>query len=277
MKPIKVIHKIYCDEPLSVLKKQIPDVSHVKIIINYEAFVYSAGKLIAIYKKACFDSLAARKASIQLRFDKQVRSSGIVSMSINLNASPRRPHLDNRCWQSKLKRTNPDIHEVYEQIAQEISKVYRQYFKKRFANQVKQTYSGLNKVDSAYRIKNTPFTGGVINKDSALPYHYDMANTDDGISCMLILRHGIGGGELILPQLNLGFACQDDYILLFDGKNYLHGVTPIVKRPNSNAYRYTIVNYNNSGMDICLPPNEEDLHYQAHLEKQSETKRNRKK
>lgn len=275
MRAIKVTNEIYCDNKLSQLKKQVPDVSHVKDIIDYEAFLYGNGRILAIYKKANFDLLSVRKACLQLQFNKQVRSSGIACMSMNINASPRRTHLDNRCWESKLRREQPDVHQIFEQAAREISKVYRRYFKKRFANQVKQTYSGQHKVDEAYRIKNTPFTGGVINKNSALPYHYDLANTNDGISCMIILKSGVGGGELILPQLDVGFACQDGYILLFDGKTYLHGVTSIVKRAKTNAYRYTVVHYNNSGMDLCLPPDQEILHHQAHLEKQSDHKRNK--
>ncbi|MEM9995406.1 MAG: hypothetical protein AAGE79_14910, partial [Acinetobacter pittii] len=59
---------------------------------------------------------------------------------------------------------------------------------------------------NTYLIKGTPFTGGVINKNTALGYHRDSANTKDGISCMVILKKGVAGGELILPELNIGFA-----------------------------------------------------------------------
>ncbi|QTE36109.1 hypothetical protein J3L18_23695 [Mucilaginibacter gossypii] len=273
MKAIRVISKHLSVQELRLLKKMQPAAEHVTEIIDNDAIVFCGGKIVAVYKKVDFNTDEARRACLQMKFTSQVRSSGISSLTVNINASPRRPNLDNKCWISRLRRSSVLTHQIFEQTARELSKYYRSYFKKRFVNQVKTTFSGVKKVDKAYRIRGTPFTGGVVNKNSALPYHFDLANTDDGISCMLILKWGVAGGELILPQLDIGFACQDNYVLLFDGKSYLHGVTPIIKSAIGTGYRYTIVNYNNSGMDLCLPPFEEEVHYQQHLEKQSDIKR----
>ena len=167
--------------------------------------------------------------------------------------------------------TQSTAHDIFLDHARKIAKAYRANFIQAYANQIKYSYIGSSKVHGAYRIKGTPFTSGVINKDTALGYHRDLANTKDGMSCMLILKKGVAGGELILPELSIGFACQDGYILLFDGQKYIHGVTPIIPAQSGNGYRYTIVYYNNKGMSLCLAPEDEEKHYRNHLEKQMES------
>lgn len=270
MKPINVSEKLLNREHLKQIKNQQPSINHVSKIVNDESLVIKDGEIVAVYKKAPFNISKILLACQLLKFVSSVRFSGINSYTINLNASPRNPRLDNRCWQSKLKRENPIIHDLFIAAARQLAKYYHKYFKQRFLSQVRTNYSGIKRVDSTYRISGTPFTGGVINKDSALSYHFDSANKKGGISCMLIFKKNQAGGELILPQLDIGFACQDGYMLLFDGKTYLHGVTPILKHQTLKGYRYTIVFYNNEGMELCLPPDDEERHYQKHLEKQSD-------
>lgn len=274
MKVISVTDQI-SKERVRFFKSQRPDKSHVSRIINEEAILHLRGKVIGVYKEISFDTIPILTACLELSFNSYVRNSGILTSTINLNASPRSPRLDNKCLHSKLRIDQPQVHELFLDTARKISKEYQKYFKKQFGSQVKATYSGAKKVEASYRIQKTPFTGGVINKNSALPYHFDSANTHDGISCMVILKEGVAGGELILPQLDIGFACQNNYMLLFDGKTYLHGVTPIVKAAYNQGNRFSIVFYNNNGMALCLPPDQEELHYQCHLEKQSDKKRDK--
>lgn len=251
------------------LKKQ-PQRSDVKNIINEDAEIIVDGKLAAIYKKVNFDISEVRLACLSLKFDTYIRQSGLVTKTINLNASPRNSLRDNRCQLTKFRLKQPEKHNLFIKCARQIASQYRSYFKAAYAGQVKQSLSGDKKINAFYMIKGTPFTGGVINKDTALGYHRDSANTKDGVSCMLILKKGVAGGELILPELNVGFACQDSYMLLFDGRKYLHGVSPIIQPLTSLGYRYTIVYYNNSGMDICLPPEMEQDHFKNHFERLTE-------
>ncbi|HVW99917.1 MAG TPA: hypothetical protein VHA52_05725 [Candidatus Babeliaceae bacterium] len=270
MKKIVVIEKNFDASEITQLKKQVPNTLHGEMLIDHEALVYNNGKLVAVYLTAPFDTEDVRLACQQLKFHEIVRESGIVSRTIHIGASGRNPRLDNRCWLSQFARSNPQIHVLFEKTARQVSKIYHAFFRDTFLDQVAATYSGPKKVHSQYRIKATPFTGGVINKDTEIPYHFDTANINGGISCMVIFKKNQAGGELVLPQLNIRFACHDGYLLLFDGKKYLHGVTPILKMRNVKGYRYTIVYYKNAGMEICLPPEEEELHYQEHLEGQSE-------
>jgi hypothetical protein len=268
MKPIKVVQPPVPFK-LADYRTKIPKASDVSLMISEEALVHVDGKVRAIYKKADFDLTTIRHACNALKFEMYLRTSGLQTYTLNINASPRNGLRSNKCQFTKFHRTQPSNHNVFLINAKKIAGSYRKYFRKAYANQIKQSYIGQGRVNEIYRIKGTPFTSGVINKDTALGYHRDLANTKDGISCMLILKKGIAGGELILPELNIGFSCQDGYMLLFDGQKYLHGVTPILDSKTLKGYRYTIVYYNNKGMSLCLPPVEEEEQYKLLLEKQT--------
>lgn len=272
MKKIEVNEIFYNSAEFKELKAQTPSAKHVSQMIDEPAEIYVNGKRKCVYFKAPFNCDELKDLCNYLKFNDVERTGGLQSQTISLNASGRNPLHDFVCKWTKLKREQPDLHEKFMNVARKMSKIYLEYFRQQFVNQAKLLYLSPEKVREYYRIFGTPFTGGVINKNSALGYHFDAANTDDGISCMVILKSNQAGGELILPQLDIGFTCDDCFVLLFDGKNYLHGVTPIISNPAVDNYRYTIVYYANEGMKVCMTPEQEELHYQQHLEKQAELK-----
>lgn len=262
--------KVIDRKALKALKSTTPSRAHVNLIINEDAVIINNGKLVALYTKAPFDHDNILSLCLGLKFDLYQRSSGLRTQTINLGSSPRNPLRDNYCRPSKFKRDDQQKHKAFENIARLVATVYRHHFSEAYIGQIKQSYVGKHKIAPQYLIKGTPFTGGVINKDSALGYHYDKANTKEGISCMVILKAGVAGGELILPQLDLGFSCQDGYLLLFDGRTLLHGVTPIIKAQQGKGYRFTIVYYNNEGMELCGSLKEEVATYQKYLDERTE-------
>lgn len=265
MKTIDVKYQKMQKSETDKLKSERPKSSHISTMITEECIVICDGKVIAIYKKANFSMSRILSTCMTLKFTPYKRTNGLVSDSININSIPRRPLRENKCSASSLRVNKPLKHQVFIDYAKLIAASYREYFKISFANQIKQSYVGARKIYPYYRIKGTPFSGGVINKNCAMNYHFDKANTRDGISCMMIMKENVSGGELILPELNIGFECNDEFILLFDGQKFLHGVTDIISA--RNGYRYTIVYYNNNGMHLCLPPEQEEEHYQNWLDR----------
>ena len=254
---------------LKPFESEMPDGKAVETI-DYECYVTINTKVIAVYKKAQFDVEPIRQACLRLNFPKYQRTSGLWTETVNINASPRNYRRKRYCTATKFRKEQPEKHDIFLQYAKLIAYEYRNYFHKEYAGQVRQMYGGYQGVHEAYRIKGTPFTSGVINKNSALGFHRDNANTHDGISCMLSMQKGIIGGELVLPELGIGFACQDGYILLFDGQKYIHGVSAISPPNEGTGYRYTIVYYNNKGMALCLAPEDEKV-----LKNKNNTQKNR--
>jgi hypothetical protein len=94
------------------------------------------------------------------------------------------------------------------------------------------------------------WTSGVVNKTSTLPYHYD-GNNFDMWSAMPVIRRGIRGGYLSIPEYDAVIECRDGWVLFFPGYRLLHGVTPI-SHVTKDAYRYTVVYYCLRGMKDCF-------------------------
>lgn len=113
-----------------------------------------------------------------------------------------------------------------------------------------------------YRMADSPFTSAIVNRDNVLPYHFDKGNVPGGWSMMLGLKRDIGAdvngdaGYLVIPELDVALAIENNSVTGFDGQLALHGVTPF-RKVSRFAYRYTIVYYAKKGMWQCLPPEQE--------------------
>ncbi len=97
--------------------------------------------------------------------------------------------------------------------------------------------------------ENSLWTSGVINQASQLPYHVDGANFDTW-SAMPVLRRGMDGGHLHIPEYDITINCRDGWALWFNGYRYVHGVTPMQAR-QADGYRFSIVFYAKRGMKDC--------------------------
>lgn len=93
------------------------------------------------------------------------------------------------------------------------------------------------------------WTSGVINKESSLPYHRD-GNNFDAWSVMPVIRRGVRGGHLHLPEYDMVVPCRDGYSVMFFGKRLVHGVTPMEK-VDADGYRVSVVYYALRGLKDC--------------------------
>lgn len=111
-----------------------------------------------------------------------------------------------------------------------------------------------------WRINAGVFTSGIINETAALPYHVDRNNLAGCWSAMLVVRRYLRGGYLHVPAYDSWFGCDDGHLLIFNGTETLHGVTPFRYRATPTgapAYRYSMVWYALNNMKACLPVAEE--------------------
>ena len=115
-----------------------------------------------------------------------------------------------------------------------------------------------------------PWTSGVINRASLLPYHRDSGNIAGTWSAMLCLRRGVEGGHLTLPQYGVTLAIPDHSVTIFNGQQIWHGVTPMTV--TGQGYRFTMVWYAKSKMANCGPASDE-----AHRAALAATERTKKR
>jgi len=106
-------------------------------------------------------------------------------------------------------------------------------------------------------MEGTPFTSGIVNKNNPLKYHHDSGNFKNVLSNMIVLKRGVKGGRLSCPEYDIKFECDDNCVVIFDGAQILHGVTPIIKPEGEETYRYSVVYYSLEQMWKCDSVNEE--------------------
>ena len=86
-----------------------------------------------------------------------------------------------------------------------------------------------------------PWTSGIINRTSALPYHKDASNVAGSMSAMVVLRSSSEGGGLHVPALDVLLPCGNRSLNIFDGCRHLHGTTPLARERYTE--RFSIVFY----------------------------------
>ena len=173
---------------------------------------------------------------------------GIENHSRTFGMAPRKPFQTREaCRPTSLSYEQPEIHDVLVRTADRLSLMMRQIAPEVYENDKTETGA----VADEWRIsEDSLWTSGVINKTSTLPYHYD-GNNFDMWSAMPVVRRGIRGGALSMPEYGVTVECRDGWVLFFPGYRYLHGVTPIA-HVTKDAYRYSVVYYCLRGMKDCF-------------------------
>jgi len=194
-----------------------------------------------------------RQACKNIRYVTDIRTNGLKTTSRIFGYSPRNVIRKDFCSSTSMATEHPQEHAVICDFGQHLAQLYAQHFPNVYAihEDVVQ-----ERVHEGWRIAKTPFTSGVVNKNNPLKYHFDAGNITDVLSNMVVFKRDVGGGYLACPEFDLGFEVADNTVILFDGQNILHGVTPIT-RYGRHAYRYSVVYYTLQRMWSCLPITEE--------------------
>lgn len=174
-------------------------------------------------------------------------SSGNRNKSQTFGYRPRKPMMRNEgCVLTAFGRDNPDAHAYLARYAD----VLAGQLDDAFPGIVEQGKAAINHVKPDWRLTDESlWTSGVINKESSLPYHRD-GNNFDAWSVMPVIRRGVRGGHLHVPEYDLVVPCRDGYSVMFYGKGLLHGVTPMAKQ-DKDAYRVSVVYYALRGLKDC--------------------------
>lgn len=189
----------------------------------------------------------------KIRYDTGMRSRGLKSQSRIFGYRPRLEMRQDYCSSTSLAQESPSEHAVICSAAKRIEGFYSKEaptIYEKHKNEVEK------KIRRTYRIADSVFTSGIINKNNPLKYHFDTGNFVDVSSAMLVFKGGSTGGHLSVPEYGVGFELKNNSLFMFDGQGILHGVTPI-KKESPLAYRYSIVFYSLKRIWQCLEVDEE--------------------
>lgn len=256
---MKVIELPLLEVDLNKFMKRLATESDCDNFINYDCLITSAGVAKILYLKLTdIETKYIRQACKNIKYSKVERlSKGLITKGKNrpFGLRPKRQmsQFASSCSTTSLAKDSPIEHNIFCEFIKTLTPFYEKFFPNEY---VKNTTEVSKKVLPEWQIENTPFTSGIVNYNSELQYHYDIGHFHGALSIMLTLKNGINGGGLCFPELGINLELADNTLLLMDGQELMHGVTPIIKKA-SNGYRYTIVYYSLLQMWKCLPISEE--------------------
>lgn len=215
-----------------------------------EAGIYrdrETGEAILVYAPYPGDRQALRQTARTTRYGTTLRASGTRNVSRNFGFVTRSVVKQREaCTPASIALENPGAMLELTRAADALGIFLREVLPEVFEHDSET----MEAVLPEWRMSDDAlWTSGVINQSSALPYHRDGANFDTW-SAMPVVRRGMDGGHLQIPEYDLTVNTRDGWALWFNGYALLHGVTPM--RPRSeDGYRYSIVFYAKRGMKDC--------------------------
>lgn len=190
-----------------------------------------------------------------IEYHKNRRIAGLTTEGAIFGYMPREQIRKDYCSSTALAVRDPSAHKAICNFGKFLTKLYKQH-----APEVFQQHSKIMKdsVLEEWSIPETPFTSGIINKNNQLKYHKDAGNFNKVYSNMVCFKKGCKGGYLSIPEFDIGLDIANKSILLFDGQDIVHGVTPFrLATQYPKSYRFTIVYYSLKQMWQCKPITEE--------------------
>ena len=211
------------------------------------------GEMIGVYIILPDTPSAVLRAITTMKYNKDIRTDGLATNSIIFGYRPRSVIRNDFCSSTATAKAYPKQHAIVCQYAEELSKLYAKHCPDVYDEH---KIVAEEKILPEWRIPNSPFSSGIINKDNQLNYHLDAGNFAGMYSNMLAFKNHIKGGYLSMPEYDIGLEISNNSVTLFDGQKIVHGVTPI-KKMSKTAYRYSVVYYTLKNMWRCEPIGEE--------------------
>lgn len=215
-----------------------------------EAGIYrdaDTGVAVLVYAPFPAPVTDLRRAVLNTQYSTTLRASGTRNNSRVFGFTNRSAVLQREaCTPTSLAWESPEAQMTLNDTAD----ILANYLREQLPEVFEHDYSEIQQVLPEWRMtEDALWTSGVINQSSALPYHRDGSNFDTW-SAMPVIRRGMDGGHLHMPEYDITINCRDGWALWFNGYAVVHGVTPLKSR-TKDGYRYSIVFYAKRGMKDC--------------------------
>lgn len=248
-------------------------------IIKEEMRIELDGAPTVVYCKAGATPQGLREALQEVKYNNSKRNNGIKSGNSALFGSvPRNPQKFDFCRNGALSK-NPIQAEVLEETTQMMNAIFQRHCPTwhLIADKLPKRHIPKVFIQPRLFIPDTVYTSGIVNYNNPMQYHRDGANLKGVLSTMLVLRNGMDGGYLVFPEYRLAIECKDGYVVIFDGKTIMHGVSELIPNENvENPYRISIVGYTMEGLAMCEETHEKELEsYRQRSEEKSIKKQNK--
>jgi hypothetical protein len=227
--------------------------SDVSKHINEDVVIYENNEPVLLYRTLPKKPTDVRWAVKNIKYAKSKRTHGLVNTSAVFGYNPRQENKHDYCSATAMGVNYPKQHYIISRYAKEVAKFYHEFFP-RIYNEHKERVK--KDVKKEWRIFDSVFTSGIVNKNNQLKYHYDSGNFKNVFSNMIVFKGDVMGGHLVIPELDISLEVADNSLTIFDGQDYLHGVSPI-EYLHQDSYRYSVVYYSLERMWQCMTVDEE--------------------
>ena len=167
-------------------------------LIREDTVVCTDGKPVILYQKLDWDFEPIRAVVRGIEYQTTTRSGGLKTTSRVFGYQPRIALRRDFCAATTLQQQEARKAKVIQDYGKRIAEIYQNHFPTVY--QQHQSWTESN-VREEWKIKETPFTSGIINKNNPLKYHFDAGNIQNVCSCMLGLKRSVSGGYLSVLEL----------------------------------------------------------------------------
>lgn len=257
---LEVDRRLTPEDASRLVGTTVTDLRDHEVLITAPTILECEGEPVAAYLPLA-DAGRLRRAALSIDCSGGVqRNTNYRSRSRTFGYAPKRIVTRREsCSLTALGRDQPEVEAVLDSYADQFSAMLTAIDPAIVA----QDQATLGEVLPDWRLGEAKlWTSGVVNDTAALPYHRDGFNFSTW-SAMPVLRRGVRGGYLHLPEFGVALACDDSTVALFPGKRWVHGVTPLARVRKDDGYRISIVYYALRGMKDCRTAAEETRYAQV--------------
>lgn len=232
-----------------------PQQSDVTRHLRGEVTLTERGVPIVVVAHYAGDTTALHAAAVKIKYPEHAkRTNGLPVKNRSFGFTTRNVIRGDYCSAAGLAREDAETHRTLCDFAVELEQLYSAILPSVFAVHAEKARK---RIAQEWKLSDQhTFTSGNANRNNPIRYHFDTGNISGVCSAMIVLRHDATGGELILPEYDVGLYLEDGDVLFFDGQGILHGVTPI-ELSTPESYRTSLVYYTLDQMWKCLTGDEE--------------------
>jgi hypothetical protein len=228
------------------------------VLITEPTVVYCDGSLVAVYlpngvwQKSDLDELLFSLEELYFYVDPQRRTAGLSAATQTFGSVPRRAIRTDFCHIAALANSHPELHERLCELGKYASDIYARFVPDVWQQHLETVTATMEKK----HLVSGVYTGGVVNKNSALGGHTDAGNVAKTWNSQLTIKKDIEDSYLVMPEFRVALEVADGSMALFEAQSVWHGVTPVLKT-RKNSVRYSVVWYSTQALKNCLPRDEE--------------------
>lgn len=224
-----------------------PSVDHAPKIIGGDVALYENGTPLLVLSKTAIP-VSFRQACVSIKATRKARTEGLITTSQAFGTLTRNAlRAADFCTTSALSVSHPKEHSALVSMGASLAETYRAHAPAIYEDHRVKAEG----IPRDFRLRDTPFTSGNLNKHASLAYHLDKGNALNVWSAMVVLRERVSGGHLVLPEFGVSLELVDGACLLFDGQSTWHGLTPVTIHPG--GYRFSVVYFSLRQAWSCLP------------------------